>query len=164
MQWFIQHIGIKNQVFHIWQINLTLLNREEKRNRILWLLNIKVLKIMISMYGKLLNPSQQKRRNKRLDYISFSLFHTHSNILKSTKFPILISNVRMLIILEYGNFSFIEQIKLVSRAFCMHNWSGKIGNINWNWSGNLHPLLLWSKAKLDCHQGFLLHNWLIKNR
>ena len=49
------------------------------------------------------------------------VFFTNSNILKSTKFPILISNVRMLIILEYGNFSFIEQIKLVSRAFCMHN-------------------------------------------
>ena len=56
-------------------------------------------------------------------------FFTNSNILKSTKFPILISNVRMLIILEYGNFSFIEQIKLGTRVIYMHNWSGKIGNI-----------------------------------
>ena len=77
---------------------------------------------MISMYGKLLKPSQQKRRNKGWIILALvCFFFTNSNILKSTKFPILISNVRMLIILEYGNFSFIEQIKLVSRAFCMHN-------------------------------------------
>ena len=30
---------------------------------------------------------------------------------------------------KYGNFSFIEQIKLVTRVIYMHNWSGKIGNI-----------------------------------
>ena len=111
MQWFIQHIDIRNQVFHIWQINLTLLNREEKRNRILWLLNIKVLKIMISMYGKLLNNE-------------------------------------------------VKQIQIVTRAFyCTAGWM-KIGNMNSD--GNLHLLLLWSKASLDCHQGFLLHNWLNK--
>ena len=81
------------------------------------------------MYGKLLKPSQQKRRNKGWIILALVCFFTNSNILKSTKFPILISNVRMLIILEYGNFSFIEQIKLVTRVIYMHNWSGKIGNI-----------------------------------
>ena len=42
MQWFIQHIDIRNQVFHIWQINLTLLNREEKGKE--WLIKHKGIK------------------------------------------------------------------------------------------------------------------------
>ena len=77
-------------------------------------------------YLTLLN---KKEGTKGWIILALVCFYTHSNILKSTKFPILISNVRMLIILEYGNFSFIEQIKLVTRVIHMHNWSGKIGNI-----------------------------------
>ena len=54
----------------------------------------------------------------------------------------------------------VKQIQIVTRAFyCTAGWM-KIGNMNSD--GNLHLLLLWSKASLDCHQGFLLHNWLNK--
>ena len=57
-------------------------------------------------YLTLLN---KKEGTKGWIILALVCFFTNSNILKSTKFPILISNVRMLIILEYGNLSFIEQ-------------------------------------------------------
>ena len=60
-------------------------------------------------YLTLLN---KKEGTKGWIILALVCFFTNSNILKSTKFPILISNMRMLIVLEYGNFSLLSKSNL----------------------------------------------------